>query len=351
MTAVGRGPASSGPASSGPASHGPASSGSASHGPASRGPASHGPVVCAALNPALDITYVSPRFITGEANRVGRVHTRPGGKAVNVARLLRQAGHDVLVTGFAGGPAGDEIARELAERSVPHSFTRCAAVSRRTVSAFSVEDAAATGYNESGPPVTAAEWAQFTADFAGLIGGAKAAVLSGSLPAGLPADAYRTLAAAAAEAGAEVFVDAHAGPLLAALAARPALVKPNEHELAEAAGLTVPIALPDAARAARALLADGARAVVVSLGRRGLLAVRPGSALLAAPPEQRGNPVGAGDAAIAALVDGQLAGRPWPDRLRRAAAMSAAAVRQPVAGEVDPTDVAELEAHTVVSEL
>ena len=97
------------------------------------------PVVCAALNPALDVTYVSPRLTAGEANRVGRVHSRPGGKALNVARLLSQAGHDVLVTGFAGGLAGDEIARELAERSVPHSFTRCAAGTRRTVSAFSVE--------------------------------------------------------------------------------------------------------------------------------------------------------------------------------------------------------------------
>jgi tagatose 6-phosphate kinase len=316
-----------------------------------------GPVVCAALNPALDITYVSERFVIGEANRVSRVYAQPGGKAVNVARLLRQAGHDVIVTGLAGGLAGDEIARELAERSVPHSFTRCAGGSRRTVSAYSFEDAAATGYNESGPSITAAEWAQFTADFAALVGGADgtggaaAAVLSGSLPAGLPADAYLTLAAIAADAGAEVFVDAHARPLLAALAARPALVKPNEHELAEAAGLTVPIALPDAVCAARALQADGARAVVVSLGRRGLLAVGPGGTLLAVPPEQRGNPVGAGDAAVAALVDGELAGRPWPDRLRRAAAMSAAAVRQPVAGEVDSTDVAELEAQTVVSEL
>jgi tagatose 6-phosphate kinase len=328
--------------------------------------AGRGPVVCAALNPALDITYVSPRFVTGEANRVGRAHTRPGGKAVNVARLLSQAGHHVIVTGLAGGPVGDEIVRQLADAEIPHRFTRCAAASRRTVSAFSVEDGSATGYNESGPPITAAEWAQFTDDFAVLVGGASAAVLSGSLPSGLPADAYRTLAAIAADAGAAVFVDAHAGPLRAALAARPALVKPNEHELAEAAGLTVPVALPEAVRAARRLLADGARSVVVSLGQRGLLAVRSddaaadvarpdrarlSAALLAVPPAQRGNPVGAGDAAVAALVDGELTGRPWPDRLRRAAAMSAAAVRQPVAGEVDPTDVAELEARTVVSEL
>ena len=182
--------------------------------------AGFGPVVCAALNPALDITYVSDRFVPGEANRVGSVHTRPGGKAVNVARLLKQAGRDVIVTGFAGGPAGDELACQLADRSVPHSFTRCAAGTRSTVSAFSVEDGSATGYNETGPTITAAEWARFTADFRRLVKGAVAAVLSGSLPSGLPSDAYRTLAAIAAEAGAEVFVDAHAAQLLAARPSR-----------------------------------------------------------------------------------------------------------------------------------
>jgi tagatose 6-phosphate kinase len=314
-------------------------------------PAGPGRVVCAALNPALDITYVSDRFVVGEANRVGRVHAQAGGKAINVAHLLKQAGHDVMVTGFIGGAVGDEIGGHLDAWAVPHRLARCAAASRRTVSAFSTGDAVATAYNESGPPITAAEWALFADAFRSLIRGASVAVLSGSLPAGLPADAYRTLARIAADSGAAVFVDTQAVSLLAAVAAAPALVKPNEHELAEAAGLKVPVSLPAAVQASRRLLAQGAQRAVVSLGPRGLLGVLPDLALLAVPPTQRGNTVGAGDAAVAALVEGHLTGRPWPDRLRRAAAMSAAAVRQPVAGVVDPADVAELEALTVVSEL
>jgi tagatose 6-phosphate kinase len=303
-----------------------------------------------ALNPALDITYVSEHFVAGEANRVGRVHAHAGGKAVNVARLLRQDGHDVVVTGFVGGTVGEEIVGHLDRWGVPHRLVRCAAASRRTVTAFSTGDAAATAYNESGPPIAAGEWERFAGGFAELIRGSCAVVLSGSLPAGLPGDAYRTLAGHAASAGSAAFVDTHAAPLLAALAAKPALVKPNEHELAEAAGLGVPVPLPAAVRAARQLLADGAQGVVVSLGARGLLGVLPETTLLAAPPAQRGNPVGAGDAALAALVHGQLTGQPWPDRLRRAAAMSAAAVRQPVAGVVHPGDVAELEALITVRE-
>jgi tagatose 6-phosphate kinase len=310
-----------------------------------------GHVVCAALNPALDITYVGERFAAGQPNRVSRVHAQAGGKAVNVARLLHQAGHDVIVTGFAGGLVGTEIAAQLDESAVPHRFVRCAGGSRRTVSAFGVQDSEVTAYNENGPPVTGAEWALFADCFADLVRGARVVVLSGSLPGGLPVDAYRTLACLAAARGAAAFVDAHAAPLLAAVAARPTLVKPNEQELAEAAGLAVPVPLPAAVHASSRLLADGAQGVVVSLGARGLVGVLPGITLLAVPPMQAGNPVGAGDAALAALAEGHLAGQPWPDRLRRAAAMSAAAVRQPVAGVVHAEDVVELEALTAVSEI
>jgi tagatose 6-phosphate kinase len=309
-----------------------------------------GRVVCVALNTALDITYIGERFVAGEANRVAAVHAQAGGKAVNVARLLHQAGHEVMITGFAGGLVGDEIARQLDEWAVPHSLVRCQASSRRTVSAFSTQDGAVTAYNENGPPIAAAEWELFADGFGNLLRGARLVVLSGSLPAGLPPDAYRTLAGLAADAGCEVFLDTHAAPLLAALAAKPALVKPNEHELAEAAGLAPPVPLPAADHAARGLLADGAQAVVVTLGPRGLLGVLPETSLLATAPPQHGSPVGAGDAALAALAEGYLAGQPWPDRLRRAAAMSAAAVRQPFAGVVAAQDVAELEARTEVSE-
>jgi tagatose 6-phosphate kinase len=300
-------------------------------------------VVCVALSPALDLTYVGEHFTVGEANRVGQVHARAGGKAVNVARLLHQAGHDVVITGFAGGLTGEEIKDRLDRDGLRHCLMTCAAASRRTVSAFSTADGLATGYYENGPPVTDGELAGFTGRFRQLARGAVAIVLSGSLPGGCPADAYRTLAELAAGAGCATFVDAQGGPLRAALPARPTLVKPNEHELAESAGLVTPVSVPAAVKAARRLLADGAQSVVVTLGARGLLGVLPGVALLAVAPAQQGNPVGAGDAALAALVEGHLAGQPWPDRLRRAAAMSAAAVRQHIAGVVSADDIEELE--------
>ena len=108
--------------------------------------------------------------------------------------------------------------------------------------------------------------------------------------------------------------------------AEPAIAKANRGELRSEHVV---------AEAERLRLA-GAKAVVVSLGEEGLVAVTDEGVLRAAPPETvSGNPIGAGDAASAALVAGLVAGTPWPERLADAAALSAAAVHAPVAGSFD----------------
>jgi tagatose 6-phosphate kinase len=48
-----------------------------------------------------------------------------------------------------------------------------------------------------------------------------------------------------------------------------------------------------------------------------------------------GNPTGAGDSAVAGLLSGLVEQLPWPERLARAVALSAATVLAPVAGEFD----------------
>ncbi|MEU6852400.1 PfkB family carbohydrate kinase, partial [Actinacidiphila alni] len=60
------------------------------------------------------------------------------------------------------------------------------------------------------------------------------------------------------------------------------------------------------------------------------------------PARLAGNPTGAGDSAVAGLLSGLAEGLPWPDRLARAVALSAATVAAPAAGEYDPAVYAEL---------
>ncbi|MFI5530639.1 1-phosphofructokinase family hexose kinase [Kitasatospora sp. NPDC051853] len=287
-------------------------------------------ILTVTLNAALDVTYHLPRVARFGSNRVREVAEQAGGKGVNVARVLRALGAEVVATGLAGGAAGLAIRQELGRAGLPEEFTAVAGESRRTIAVVEQEDGDATVYLEPGPVVTEEEWLAFLERYARLLAGAGAVVLSGSLPRGLPADAYRTLVELAGERGVPAVLDADGAALAHGLAAGPALVKPNRKELAAAVGSDDP-----QAGAAR-LRAAGAGAVAASLGPDGLLAVTGHGSWLATPPEPvPGNPTGAGDAAVAALTLGLVRDEPWPDRLRRAVALSAATVLAPRAGEFD----------------
>jgi tagatose 6-phosphate kinase len=327
-------------------------------------------IVTVTLNPALDLTYTVDALIPHGTHRVAAVAERPGGKGLNVAAVLHALGEPVLATGLLGGTTGGRVTALLQENGIPSAFTRIAGETRRTVAVADPVDA--TGFWEPGPRITEGEWAAFVSHFRGLLGRASVVALSGSLPPGIPADGYGVLIRLASVAGVRTVLDTSGEALRHGLAAGPDLAKPNALELAalltdthQPAGATPggsdspalltdthhpagatpggsdsPALLtdthhPDLADAGRAL-AMGARAVVVSRGPRGLLALTGEGGWRGVPSEQLvGNPTGAGDACVAALSRGLRDKTPWPDLLADAVALSAAAVASPIAGAVD----------------
>ncbi len=363
-------------------------------------------IVTVTLNVALDVTYQLDQVDWNGVNRVQNLHRRAGGKGVNVARVLAALGHDVLVTGLAGGPTGHAVTLDLTAAALPHALTPVGGDSRTTLT---VTGPAGTAlFNEPGPQVTEEELARFLDGYDTALAGAAAVVISGSLPRGVPADIYATLAARAADRGIPALVDADGAALRHAPAGRPSIVKPNLEELSRAfpsltdsavtgppppEGVTEPppsgisgpptddvtgpssdgVARHDAdagvcgaghgsgaghharahdahvrhdaragcsgggpERQAEAMREAGAQAVVVSMGYEGLVAVTAEGTWRARMPYRvAGNPTGAGDALVAGLAMGVVAGMPWPERLRLAAALGAAAVAMPTAGEID----------------
>ncbi len=142
-----------------------------------------------------------------------------------------------------------------------------------------------------------------------------------------------------------VLLDTSGEPLRRGLAARPDLAKPNADELAALTGSTEPL------RAARDARRRGAHTVAASLGADGMLVVTADGAWQAAPPRRiAGNPTGAGDSAVAGLLSGLVEDLPWPARLARAVALSAATVRAPAAGEFDRGTYEELLGRVTVTE-
>jgi tagatose 6-phosphate kinase len=286
-------------------------------------------IVTVTLNLALDVTYRVPRLEPGATHRVS-VDQRAGGKGVNVARVIRALGVDAVVCGFAGCGTGRLALADLEAAGIAARTTAIAAESRRTVAVVDTEAGEATGFWEPGPAVTDAEWAALLRDVDEELARARALVLSGSLPPGVPPDAYAVLGARAARSGVPVVLDADGDALRLGLSGRPEVVKPNREELASVAGTA------DVREGAARLRGLGARSVVASLGAEGLLAMTEEGCWRARPAQPAaGNPTGAGDAAVAALALGLVRGSTWPDRLAEAVALSAAAVSAPLAGSFD----------------
>lgn len=283
-------------------------------------------ILTVTLNAALDVTYEVASLRLGESHRTRRnPAVRAGGKGLNVARVLHALGHDTMVTGLVGGETGAAIRADVVASGLREGLLDMAGPSRRTVTIVSTQDGTATAVNEPGPPVSISDWADFVGGYHALAARAGMVVLSGSLPPGLPNDAYAQLIRATPT---PTILDTSGDALLAGLAARPDVIKPNADELLAATGETDPV------RAARTLHSRGPGAVVASLGRDGLVAVTDTGVWRARLPEPvHGNPTGAGDACVAALAAGR--DLPWPERLADAVAVGAAAVARPLAGEID----------------
>ncbi|NUT99624.1 MAG: hexose kinase [Saccharothrix sp.] len=279
-------------------------------------------------NPALDVSYRVERLVPGTTHRVRSVRERAGGKGFNVSRVLHEMGIATLAVGPVGGVLGESLRADLVASELPHALLVVDAPTRMTVAVVDDEDA--TLFNEAGAALLDTEWDKLLDLVRGRLSEASALVCSGSLPLATPRDTCARVVAAAREAGVPVVVDTSGPALLAAAAAGADVVKPNAAELREVVDCSSPV------EGAERLRALGAGAVVLSLGPEGMVAVTGEGRWRAVPPfPVRGNPTGAGDAAVAALANGLVEQSSWPMRLRAAVAWSAAAVAAPVAGSVD----------------
>ncbi|MEU9703524.1 1-phosphofructokinase family hexose kinase [Streptomyces sp. NPDC047981] len=302
-------------------------------------------ILTVTLNTALDLTYRVPALVPHASHRVTQVIERPGGKGLNVARVLAALGHETVATGFAGGSTGEVLRAHLAGGPVVDALVPTAGTTRRTVAVVDAATGDTTQLNEPGPAITPAEWTALTTHYTALLADASAVALCGSLPPGIHVGAYAELIRLARAAGVPVLLDTSGEPLRRGIAARPDVVKPNADELAQLTGSREPH------RATRDARRRGAHAVVSSLGPDGLLAATPDGLWRAAPPSPvKGNPTGAGDSAVAGLLSALVEKLDWPDRLTRAVALSAATVLAPVAGEFDRPAYEDLLPRVTVTE-
>ena len=308
----------------------------------------HCDVVTVTLNPAIDQTLSIPNFTKGAVNRVSEVQSHAGGKGVNVAAVLADYGLRVAATGFLGKENSGSFESLFAEKKITDRFIRVAGVTR---TGFKIVDPVRQQTTDINTPGIVPDSAGIAAlqEMLGVLD-ARWFVLAGSVPPRVDPAIYRKLITALKANGAKVAVDTSGDALAAAIDAGPNMIKPNIYELENWAGRT--LGRDEAVGVAREIIARGIELVVISMGDEGACFVTGTETLVARPPKVTvKSTVGAGDAMVAGVVAGRLAGMPLANCARLATAFAVDALGRVGAGLSNPEQIDQLMAAVEVTSI
>ena len=142
------------------------------------------------LNPALDKTAEIENFRPDSVNRIRALRTDPGGKGVNVSKVIAKLGGTSVAAAILGGGSGRLIADALAQLGIAGMFRFVPGETRTNLKIIDPVQHTHTDINEPGIPADAGVLAGLLEELTGRLAPGDLVVLSGSLPAGAPADTY-----------------------------------------------------------------------------------------------------------------------------------------------------------------
>lgn len=299
------------------------------------------PVATLTLNPAVDVSYRVKQLVPEQKAHAHAARFDPGGNGVNVSRALRRLHVPAHCFAILAGEIGQLFFRMISKH-VDAPF--CVWVDGETrINSTIVQEEPRQQFEVSGigPYVPEEPLAEITrALLAACAGGL--AVLTGSLPQGVPADYYASLIGRLREQGARAVVDASADYLRQVIPHRPFFIKPNRWELEQTLGRSLPD-LDAVAQAAQEVRQQGVEYVCVSLGKEGAILAGPEGILHGAiPPVPVVSTVGAGDSMLGGLVAALAQGQSPEEALRLGLACGAGTVQQPGTELFDPEQLPAL---------
>jgi 6-phosphofructokinase 2 len=288
-------------------------------------------IVTVTLNPSLDEWMSLPSLRTGKLNRASGFARYPGGKGINVSRVVHELGGRTMAFGIAGGEDGLILRQLMSRLTIPHQFVNVQGSTRNNYKIHTSLPRALTEINTAGPKVGRAALLALKALLFRKAPVASCVVLSGSLPPGAPSDIYCDWIQLLRRRGIPTALDASGSALRRGLAGMPWLIKPNRDEAQELLQRRL-TNNQQMIRAARELLQLGVALVVLSLGKKGaLMASRllPGVWWARPPVIKADSAVGAGDSLIGGFLVGWARRQPLLESFRLGVACGTATAMAP----------------------
>jgi 1-phosphofructokinase len=300
------------------------------------------------LNLAIDLFIETERLVAGVVNRTNDDDIQANGKGVNVSLILKMLGIDSTTLGFKAGFTGNYIDDYLAQAGINTDFIEVPGVTR--INVFTRVNEEKTEYKlvNKGPLIPEEKVSALLSQISGLKKG-DYLCLSGSFPRGVDADILIEISKICHEKGIQLIIDSAYPEVMACLKYQPFLLKPNEDELAVWLGEALENRL-DYLRAARKLIEQGARNVLLSLGSQGAIFMKQDMCLSAnSPVGEVVNTACAGDSLLGTFLAGILKKKELNEILQTAvAAGSSTAFRK---GLTDFSDVEALKKQITIRQL
>lgn len=293
-------------------------------------------ILAAGLTPAWQQILRFKNFRPGEVNRASEAHWCPSGKVLNVGLALARLGAECTTLAPLGGPALAPTESEFVARGAARRWIEVACPTRVCTTILDASTKQTTELVENAGPLTTAELQEFAAAFAELVADARLAILTGSLTHGAPTTFFRDLAAGVR---CPLLLDIRGPELLAALACKPLVVKPNREELGHTLGadLNDDHALH---RAMHEINERGAEWVIITHGAAPAWASSRGQIYqVAVSPTKVLNPIGSGDCLLAGLAWGLRQGMEPLEAICLGMAAATENVSRLLPADIDPQRV------------
>ena len=290
------------------------------------------------LNPAIDTRYFIEDFKEGRLFRAEKTIKSPGGKGLNVTKVLKQMDADVVATGIIGGKNGEWIQENLKKMDIKEEFYVSSAETRVCIAVLAKHSE--TEILESGEELADSDLRAFEKKFMELVEKSDVITMSGSLPKGMEAGYYQKLVELVNRKGKKVILDTSGKSLLEGVKGKPYLIKPNFDELEYVLGESID-GRDKIKKAVEKLKNLGAQNVLVSLGGEGAIYFGEEILKITIPKIKINNTVGSGDSSVAGFAKGLDDGLELNEVLKLSMACGMSNAQSMETGRVIPEDVKE----------
>jgi len=307
------------------------------------------------LNPSLDLTASLKKVDLRDINRVPEIQRDPGGKGINISRIIRRLKGSTVAYGFIGGDTGNKSCELLKKEGVRTDFVRIAGDNRSNISIEITGKRGQIKINEDGPSVKAGDFRKLFSKLSALTR-RDCLIISGSIPAGTDEDIYARIIRLMRRTGTKTVLDSDGEPFFRGVKEKPFLIKPNifeaERLLKRITGRVFRICSEEELAEAACILACHSEIAIISWGARGIMAASKGRLWRLRPPVRlKRSGVGSGDAVVAGFTHAYMNNKGIEESLRQGIACGTASSIRKGTALCRPADVSRLARKTTITSL